>query len=54
MNDFLAAVAVLLPSLGVGVLFFIAMRALLNADRTERRAFAEAEEKYRKSHSTDA
>lgn len=51
MNDFLAALAVLLPSIGVGLLFFIAMRSLLNADRSERRAFAEEEERFRRNHS---
>lgn len=29
-----------IPSVGVGVLFWYAMRAILNADRTERQAIA--------------
>jgi len=34
------ALAALLPSVGVGVIFWIAIRALVNADRTERAALA--------------
>ncbi|MEE6273771.1 hypothetical protein [Georgenia wangjunii] len=36
----------LVPSLGVGILFFFAMRAIVHADRREREAVrrAEAEE----------
>lgn len=34
---------VLAPSAGVGLLFYIAMKALFNADRKERQALAEAE-----------
>ncbi|WP_162841965.1 hypothetical protein [Tersicoccus phoenicis] len=49
MNDFLAALTALLPSTGVGLIFFLAMRAVLNADRSERRAFAEEEKRYRKN-----
>lgn len=36
-------VAVIVPSLGVGVLFYFAMKAIFNADRAERDALAEAE-----------
>lgn len=36
-------VAVILPSLGVGLLFYFAMRAILNADRSERQALSDAE-----------
>ncbi len=36
-------VAVILPSLGVGVLFYFAMKAIFNADRSERDALAQAE-----------
>lgn len=35
--------AVILPSLGVGVLFYFAMKAIFNADRSERDALAQAE-----------
>jgi hypothetical protein len=40
MNGFLLALAALLPSLGVGAIFWYAMRAVVNADRTERAALA--------------
>ncbi len=36
-------VAVILPSLGVGALFYFAMKAIFNADRSERDALAQAE-----------
>ncbi len=47
MNPLVAALAALLPSIGVGVLFWLAIRALVNADRTERQALAkmDAEER---------
>ncbi|WP_298461808.1 hypothetical protein [uncultured Cellulomonas sp.] len=46
MDTFWAAAAALTPPIGVGVLFAIAIRALMNADRNERAAMArlEAEE----------
>jgi hypothetical protein len=40
MNPLFTALAALLPSIGVGLLFWFAMRALVNADRTERQAIA--------------
>ena len=40
MSPFLTAVAALVPSVGVGFLFYLAIRALVNADRTERAALA--------------
>jgi hypothetical protein len=40
MNSLFPALAALLPSIGVGVLFWFAIRALVNADRTERLALA--------------
>jgi hypothetical protein len=40
MNPLLTALAALLPSIGVGLLFWFAIRALVNADRTEREAMA--------------
>jgi len=40
MNGFLLALAALLPSIGVGAIFWYVMRALVNADRTERAALA--------------
>ena len=36
-------VAVLLPSLVVGLLFWFAMRAIFNADKSERQAEAKAQ-----------
>ena len=40
MNPLFTALAALLPSIGVGLLFWFAIRALVNADRTERQAIA--------------
>ena len=40
MNPLFTALAALLPSIGVGLLFWVAIRALVNADRTERQALA--------------
>ncbi|MFI2753106.1 hypothetical protein ACGIF2_06695 [Cellulomonas sp. P22] len=40
MNAFTAVLAAVVPSAGVGVLFWFAMRALVNADRNERNALA--------------
>ncbi|MDP5227003.1 MULTISPECIES: hypothetical protein [Arthrobacter] len=37
-------IAVILPSLVVGLLFWFAIRAIMNADRSEREALAKAEE----------
>jgi len=47
VNAFLLALAALVPSIGVGFLFYLAIRALVNADRTERAALArlDAEER---------
>ncbi len=35
-----AALAALAPSVGLGVIFWIVIRAIMNADRTERAALA--------------
>ena len=40
MNPLFTALAALLPSIGVGLLFWFGIRALINADRTERQAMA--------------
>ncbi len=40
MDNLGVALAALLPSIGVGLLFWFAMRAVINADRTERQALA--------------
>lgn len=47
MNGLGDVLAALIPSIGVGLLFWFAMRAVINADRTERRALArmDAEER---------
>ncbi|WP_346655215.1 hypothetical protein [Arthrobacter sp. 260] len=39
-------VAVLLPSVAVGVIFYFAMRAIFGADRAEREAQASAERQF--------
>ena len=40
MNGWGAVLAALLPSVGVGLIFWFAMRAIVNADRSERQALA--------------
>lgn len=40
MNALFTALAAIIPSVGVGLLFWFAIRALVNADRTERQAIA--------------
>jgi hypothetical protein len=51
VDTFLAALAALTPPIGVGLLFYLAIRALMNADRNERAALArlEAEEDARRT-----
>ncbi|MFI5085568.1 MAG: hypothetical protein ACHP7K_06515 [Actinomycetales bacterium] len=39
----MAYLAVLVPPIVVGAIFFFAMKAIFNADRSERRALAQAE-----------
>lgn len=34
--------AVLLPSIAVGAIFYVAMRSIFNADRSEREAYSDA------------
>ena len=41
MNTFWSALAALVPSLGVGVIFYFAMRFVVRADRNERANLAE-------------
>jgi hypothetical protein len=43
MNDFWSVFAAVVPSIGVGLLFWFAIRALVNADRTERAAITRME-----------
>ncbi|MBT0993196.1 hypothetical protein KIN34_02685 [Cellulomonas sp. DKR-3] len=40
MNGLGGVLAAVLPSIGVGLIFWFAMRAIVNADRTERQALA--------------
>ena len=40
----------LLPSIGVGLLFWFVIRAILRADRSEREAERRAEADYRRTH----
>jgi len=41
MSGFWISVGALLPSLGVGLLFYFVMRSILRADRNERAQLAE-------------
>lgn len=43
MHPVLQALAALVPSLGVGLIFWFAMRAVIHADRRERLAVARLE-----------
>lgn len=43
MSDFLAAVGALIPSIGVGLVFWFVMRAVIRADGRERAAIAAME-----------
>ncbi len=45
--NLLPALAAIIPSVGVGIIFWVAIRALMNADRSERAALArmDAEER---------
>ena len=45
MNTLLEVLAALIPSLGVGLLFFVVIRSLVNADRNERAAMARLDAK---------
>ena len=40
MHPVLQALAALVPSVGVGLLFWLALRSIIRADRTERAAMA--------------
>jgi hypothetical protein len=55
MNPLVTALSALLPSIGVGLLFWVAIRALVNADRTERQALArmDAEERIAEAAKAD-
>ncbi|MCL3861468.1 hypothetical protein [Actinotalea sp. K2] len=55
MSTVLHAVGALIPSIGVGLLFWLAMRSVIQADRRERIAMAQLDAAERKeSHAADA
>ena len=43
MDGILPVLAAVVPSIGVGLIFWFVMRAVVNADRNERRAIARFE-----------
>lgn len=43
----------LLPSIGVGLLFWFVMRAILRSDRREREVQRQADQDYRDLHDSD-
>ncbi|WP_172592218.1 hypothetical protein [Subtercola boreus] len=47
MNDVIAALGALLPTLAIGLLFWFVMRAIIRSDKSERKVLAriEAEER---------
>jgi Mg2+/citrate symporter len=49
----LDVVAALVPSVGVGLLFWFAMRAIIGADRRERAAIARLERQADKTSDTE-
>jgi hypothetical protein len=54
MNTLVTALMALLPSIGVGLIFWFAIRALVNADRTERLAIAKMDAVEREAERTAA
>lgn len=44
MSNFGAIATTLAPSIGVGIIFYVAMRAVLRADRNERQQLRELDE----------
>lgn len=53
MDTFWQAVIALVPSVGVGVLFFVVIRSLVRADRNERAALARFEAQSRRTETDD-
>ena len=53
MTSALDVVAALVPSVGVGLLFWFAMRAIIGADRRERAAIARLERAERNENDTE-
>ncbi len=54
MDQFLFEAGALIPSIGVGLLFWFVIRAILNADRREREAEKEAERLMREQEKAEA
>lgn len=55
MEDFWTYFSVLAPSFGVGLVFWLAMRAIFRADRNERATEAQLREEYaREQHPADS
>ncbi|GCD20690.1 hypothetical protein ACFO3K_12385 [Cellulomonas algicola] len=54
MDGLTAALAAILPSIGVGLIFWFAIRALVNADRTERQALARMDAEERRAAQQEA
>lgn len=54
MNGLWQVVAALLPSIGVGLVFWFVMRAVIHADRRERQAVARLEAQERRPHERPA
>ena len=50
MNAFWAVFAAVVPSVGVALLFWFAVRSMVNADRTERAAIARMDARDRAEH----
>lgn len=50
MDEFWTYFSVLAPSIGVGLVFWIAMRSIFRADRNERSAEAEVREEASDEH----
>ena len=53
MDTFLGVVAALVPSVGVGLVFWFAMRAIIRADRRERAAIAHLEASAERAESAE-
>ena len=49
MSGWGAVLAALVPSIGVGLLFWFGLRAVMNADRNERRAQAQIDAQQRQA-----
>lgn len=54
MDGFLPALAALIPSIGVGVIFWFVMRSILRADRRERAALERYDAEQAAAKATDS